>query len=434
MKIAYITDDLYPGFGGQAVAAEGHIEALLSLGHEVWVLAGQENKPSTQPEGLILERVPVLSVNAIQMHFALPDIVKLQKLLNWADIIHINNPALLGLIAMWLGKLRQKPVVLGVHTQEETATVHFQGASKALIRQGIRLWFKFFYRQVDLMVAPTPFAARMASTFSSKPSYAVSNGLRWYALPSIDISNKAKLKASYLGSEKKYLLSYVGRLASEKRPEGLLEILEQLSLLRQDIFLLIAGTGPMKATLEARALERGLSPYLHFAGFISHEKKFELLAASDLFLMPSPTELQNIASLEAMSQGCAIIAAKAGSSALSEMIEEEDCGLTYNLANPEAAARALANLLDDPEQLKILQNNALKGAKKHDTLKSARHLTELYESCINLEPPKNLKPHSNASKPAQTLYKATVYSRRLLNKRQISSTTKKVLASQCRHF
>lgn len=383
MKIAYITDDLYPGYGGQAVAAEGHIEALLKLGNKVRVLAGEEVKPSLTPEGLVIERVPVLRFKNFQMHFALPDLIKLQNLLNWADILHINNPALFGLVAMWLAKLRQKPIVLGIHTQEETATIHFQGISKFLVSRGIRLWFKFFFSQVDLMVAPTPYAARMASQFSTKPSYAVSNGLRWTVVPEMDPLAKKQKQQAYLGSSKQFLLSYVGRLASEKRPEGLLEIIQHLSLLRQDILLVIAGSGPMKQELEKQVKDKGLSAYVNFVGFISNEEKFELLAATDIFIMPSPIELQNIASLEAMSQACAIIAAKIGSSALSEMVEDEACGLTYDLNAPENLAQKLAELLDNPTKLKTFQVKALQGARKHDTLESAKQLVELYQTCLS---------------------------------------------------
>ena len=46
LRVAVVADDLYPGFGGQAAATEGHIEALLALGHEVRVLAGAERKPT----------------------------------------------------------------------------------------------------------------------------------------------------------------------------------------------------------------------------------------------------------------------------------------------------------------------------------------------------------------------------------------------------
>ncbi|HET7478699.1 MAG TPA: hypothetical protein VFJ72_04185, partial [Rubrobacteraceae bacterium] len=73
MRIAVVADDLYPGFGGQAAATEGHVEALLARGHEVRALAGFEPVPSEPSPGVSVERLPVWRPGEKQTQLALPD-------------------------------------------------------------------------------------------------------------------------------------------------------------------------------------------------------------------------------------------------------------------------------------------------------------------------------------------------------------------------
>ncbi|HZW99180.1 MAG TPA: hypothetical protein VFF10_03905, partial [Trueperaceae bacterium] len=58
MKILFVADDLYPGFGGQARSTEGHMAALASLGHEVRALAGAEPRPTQPAAGVTVDRLP----------------------------------------------------------------------------------------------------------------------------------------------------------------------------------------------------------------------------------------------------------------------------------------------------------------------------------------------------------------------------------------
>ncbi|MBA3423863.1 MAG: glycosyltransferase, partial [Rubrobacter sp.] len=91
MRIAFVADDLYPGYGGQAISTEGHAGALLELGHEVRALAGAERSP-TEPPGVAVERLPVWRPPNKQIHYAFPARQKIRALVDWADVIHINTP------------------------------------------------------------------------------------------------------------------------------------------------------------------------------------------------------------------------------------------------------------------------------------------------------------------------------------------------------
>ena len=377
MRIAIVADDLYPGFGGQAAATEGHIGALLGRGHQVRVLAGSQPETSKVPRGVLVTRVPSWQPGEKQTRFAWPDRDALDSLLAWADVVQSNTPTPLTLMVTRRARARQVPSVIGFHTQEESATYH-AGLLKPLVSPSLRGWYRFLYRQPDCLIAPTPFAAQIAKSYTDKPIFVVSNGIRFPER--VDDARRVATRASYLPSGARYLLTYVGRLAKEKRPERLLELFMELRKHRDDVHLAIAGRGPLQRDLRHLAQKRSLTDEVSFLGFVSEHEKSDLLWASDLFVMPSPTELQSIATLEAMARLCAIVTVDDPSSAVGETVRTAEAGLAYAATDPAGAAVKVHRLLDDPAQLASLQERARSFAAQHDTSESGRQLERIYVS------------------------------------------------------
>lgn len=380
MRIAVVADDLYPGFGGQAAATEGHVEALLARGHEVRALAGFEREPSEPSPSVSVERLPVWRPGEKQTHLAIPDAKKMRALLKWAEIVQINTPTPLARRTLQLARRMTVPTVIGFHTQEESAALHFSLLSRP-VTAALRCWYTSLYRRPDCLVAPTAFAASFASSYTPRPVHVVSNGIR---LPRIGIAEEvlASAKRRKLLSGQRFLISHVGRLTHEKRPQDLISFAEQLAHRRQDWRLIIAGAGPLRRTLEQRTVKLGLTDRVQFLGYVPEREKEDLLMASDLFLMPSPTELQSIATLEAMARSCAVVAAGFETSAVGEMIRESGCGICYRPEWMDEAARDVSRLLDHPEELRRLQRNAAEAAQEHDVHLSGRLLEGIYASLL----------------------------------------------------
>jgi glycosyltransferase involved in cell wall biosynthesis len=387
VRIAVIADDLYPGFGGQASATEGHIEALVLLGHEVMVLAGSEKKPTLAPNGVRLERVYAWQPGEVQTSFAVPDLKKIALVLEQADVVQINLPTPLGIVALTMAKARNIPVVVGFMTQEESATTHFKPPLSSLIGAALRLWYSFFYNQADAMTVLNPFSADLALRYTKKPRPVVSAGIRFQEIRQVNPEEAVSRRKAWLG-DKQFLLSYVGRLAPEKNPTGMLEIMAELKKLRQDVLLLIAGRGPLFVELQEKTKSLGLEDSVQFLGFIEEEEKRLLMRATDVFVMPSPTELQSIVTLEAMAQESAVLYAKINSSAVGELVENAQCGIGYAIENPKQTALALNELLNSHKQLEQFQQNALACAKTHDLIESGRALERIYRTLLAV---KNLK-------------------------------------------
>jgi glycosyltransferase involved in cell wall biosynthesis len=72
----------------------------------------------------------------------------------------------------------------------------------------------------------------------------------------------------------------------------------------------------------------------------------ELYRSATVFVMPSPNELQSMASLEAMASGLPVVAADA--LALPELVHEDEHGVLFPPGDACVLANRLGDLLADP--------------------------------------------------------------------------------------
>jgi len=100
-----------------------------------------------------------------------------------------------------------------------------------------------------------------------------------------------------------FLVGCVGRLVASKGLDALLQALTRPSM--QDVHLLLVGEGPERPTLERQAAGIGVTARIHWLGL--RRDVPEILAALDVFAMPSHWEGHSIALLEAMASGCALV-------------------------------------------------------------------------------------------------------------------------------
>ena len=96
------------------------------------------------------------------------------------------------------------------------------------------------------------------------------------------------------------------RLAREKRLERLIRAYQVLSRDRQDLWLLMAGEGPLRKELEDSSASTGAGDRVRFLGLVDDVPG--LLQASDLFVLPSDREGLSVSLTEAMSAGLVCIA------------------------------------------------------------------------------------------------------------------------------
>jgi glycosyltransferase involved in cell wall biosynthesis len=127
-------------------------------------------------------------------------------------------------------------------------------------------------------------------------------------------------------------------------------ILKALSKLRAaNVCLWVAGDGPERSRLEQLAAALGLEKQVRFLGFVS--PPYDLLAASDVFVLASRSDTFPHVILEAMAAGLAVIGPRHdpndGFSAVDEMVEVGTSGLLFDRRSPEQLAELIESLAGD---------------------------------------------------------------------------------------
>jgi glycosyltransferase involved in cell wall biosynthesis len=139
----------------------------------------------------------------------------------------------------------------------------------------------------------------------------------------------------------------LGRQEYQKGQKYLLEAMADVARQRPRAVLLLAGSpGRQSATLRAITKACGLEGCVRILGH--RDDVADLLAAADLFVFPSLYEGAAGALLEAMAVGLPIVASRIP--AIASSVEEGRNALLVERATVEPLARAIVELLSDPER------------------------------------------------------------------------------------
>jgi N-acetyl-alpha-D-glucosaminyl L-malate synthase BshA len=128
--------------------------------------------------------------------------------------------------------------------------------------------------------------------------------------------------------------------------------------------LLLIGDGPDRSAAEFLALRLGIADRVNFVG--KQENVNELLALSDLMLMPSEMESFGLAALEAMACRVPAVATRVGG--VPELIDspkagEGTNGLLYEVGDVDGMAAGAIGILSDPERLEAMSAAARRTAQ-----------------------------------------------------------------------
>jgi len=136
----------------------------------------------------------------------------------------------------------------------------------------------------------------------------------------------------------------VGRLSPEKNHARLLAAARKVAEARPRSRFLIVGAGPLRAGLEAAAKSAGLGARAAFLG--ERRDVRDLLAAADVFILPSLKEGLPLALLEAMACRKPVIASAVGE--IPAIVAHGASGLLIDPSDASALADAIVRVLANP--------------------------------------------------------------------------------------
>jgi len=164
--------------------------------------------------------------------------------------------------------------------------------------------------------------------------------------------------------ERATLIVAVGNLYPVKGHGFLLEALGQLHGSFPELHVAIAGRGALESDLRARAATLGVTDRFHLLGLRGDVPN--VLAAADIFVLPSLSEGVPLALLEAMLAARPIVASAVGE--VPTVLQYGDAGMLVQPGDAAALADALRGLLTEPQRARELSAAALKRATAEYTV------------------------------------------------------------------
>jgi glycosyltransferase involved in cell wall biosynthesis len=210
-------------------------------------------------------------------------------------------------------------------------------------------------RMVDVYIAVSHAAARHLVENKRVPKSkirVIHNGRDLSRFDAVDAERRRAIRDSIgLGDEPAVLT--VARLDEQKGHRHLIDAIAIVAARRPGVVTLLAGEGPLEASLRAQCAALGVTDRVKFLGYRSDVP--ELFAAADVVVLPSLYEGLPLVAIEALAAARPLVATEVDGTP--EVVINEKTGLLAPPANPTALAAAIARLLDDPESASRLASN-----------------------------------------------------------------------------
>jgi L-malate glycosyltransferase len=146
--------------------------------------------------------------------------------------------------------------------------------------------------------------------------------------------------------------------------------------------LMMVGDGPERNSMEELCRELNVMDDVRFVG--KQEQIEDILAVSDVFVLPSEYESFGLAALEAMAAHNIVISTNAGG--LSEIIMQNETGFMANVGDVAAMSKFAVDILNDHEKLEQMKEKAFQHALSFSIENIIPQYEKLYSRFCRMEP------------------------------------------------
>ncbi len=377
MKIGIVC---YPTYGGSGVVATELGKGLASRGHEVhFITYKQPPRLDCFHENIFYHEVcfanyPLFDYPPYETALAskLVDVVQYHQL----DILH-------------------------VHYAIPHASVAYL-AKKILLNQGIYIPTITTLHGTDITLVGKDSAYAPTVTFAINKSdgvTAVSESLRQDTLSFFDITTNIKVIPNFIDFERfakkdkdhfkkaiaprgEKIITHISNFRKVKRVDDVVRIFAKIAT-KIPAKLLLIGDGPERQSVEFLCRELKLCDNVRFLG--KQDAIEELLAISDLFLMPSESESFGLSPLEAMTCEVPVISSNAGG--LPEVNIHGVTGFLSEIGDVEDMAKNALKILENEATHQEFRHRALEQAKKFELGKILPIYEAFYREVIQKSKP-----------------------------------------------
>ena len=354
IRVLMISPQFRPLVGGYERAAERLSAALAEVGLRVVVITERRDRAWPAMECIDGYEVRRLSCSYRRHRHALTSLLSFASfLLRYGrefDVWHVHQYGFHAVLAVALGKLMHRPVVLKVTSSAA------MGIERAMGDGIVGRTLRFFHLRVSACLAVSEETREEAIRFGIPVQriHLIPDGLDGRQFHPASPEERAAARCA-LGLDCEQLALYVGRLSAEKNPVGLLDAWAAVDTkAREGALLALVGDGPDQDQVHARARTPNLAGSVHLAG--ERNDVATWYRAADLYVISSHIEGLSISMIEALASGLPVISTRVSGSSI--LVESPAAGLVVDVGNVEKLADAMEALLSDESKRIRLGENA----------------------------------------------------------------------------
>jgi glycosyltransferase involved in cell wall biosynthesis len=368
MRIALFTETFLPKVDGIVTRLCHTISHLQANGHEVLIFSPNGGLAEFKGARIFsVDGFPLPLYPELKLAIPRPEIGKALETFR-PDLIHIVNPAVLGLGGLFYSKWLRLPLVASYHTHLPEYLKYYglswlEGLLWELLKAG--------HNQAQLNLCTS---TAMVETLSNK---GIERTALWQRGVDIEtfhprLRSDAMRQRLSQGHPDSPLLLYVGRLSAEKEIDRIKPVLATIPQAR----LALVGDGPHRQDLERHFAGTAT----HFVGYLGGQELGAAFASADAFVFPSRTETLGLVLLEAMAAGCPVVAARSGG--IPDIVQDGVNGYLFDPNDDRGAMTATQKLLANPAERDTLRHNARQEAERWGWAAATLQLEQYYQQVL----------------------------------------------------
>ncbi|MBU0493712.1 MAG: glycosyltransferase family 4 protein [Chloroflexi bacterium] len=261
------------------------------------------------------------------------------------DVIHAHD-WLVAFAGVALKNAYKIPLIGTIHATEYGRGQGHLASEMSKAIHNVEWWLSF---EAWRVVVCSPYMVDQVADIFEAPRDKldmIPNGVDTRPFDALDGMDLTEFRARYAWPDE-HIVFMVGRMVLEKGQHLLIEAAPRILAAHPAAKFVVAGTGPMREALIARAHELGLDDKVSFPGFISDDDRNKLYKVASVAVFPSLYEPFGIVALEAMAARCPVVVSSVGG--LTGVVTHHETGITVYPDSIDSLAWGVLNTLQHPD-------------------------------------------------------------------------------------
>lgn len=183
--------------------------------------------------------------------------------------------------------------------------------------------------------------------------------------------------------DEKYHLLFLGTIAREKGIFDLIDVLhENANLFADKLILHIGGNGQVER-LNEQIKEYELGNCVNYEGFVTLQKKEDLLNMVDAFILPSYVEGLPVSILEAMSYKKPILTTPVGG--IPEVVKQNVNGILFQPGDKNGISKAIERVVNNHTENKLMGERSFQMVQPFFPTNVESRLKNIYKKLLSLK-------------------------------------------------